>query len=708
MKNSIKKLLILLVFVVLCLGMTACKSCKSKPDADPNAPEQSSGLTLSFESTSMDLCIGDTKQIVATPSEVLPEQTFVVYESSDSSIASVDELGHIVALAVGEVKITATYLDATATCDVTVGISDAAETYYPNVVLDEYTLDAYNDLLVGQKFSVGAEIAFRNDRYEDATFSYEIADTSVLKKVEGNIFEPLKKGSTTIKITAEWRNVNATFIKTKEISVSVVANSYVFTVNNRSDFENYCLDLELGEEESFDIVAKENGEDIKDTVEISIVGDEEAVSLSNNAIKAEGIGEGYLDIRFTDSEGEVHNRQISFSVTVDLSGVEINRTFYLDGTTALNAEQIFNKTGLSIQKCVAADDTKAKFTVLNNVLTVANLGTVYDNNGCITDYGLLGKKIVALITASDGSTEFVYLMPVTKKINNEMEFITTFNNVDAVAGYYILTDNIKMTATNTYHTTAKYCKSALTNFENKGFKGTLDGLGHTVKGLRTNKTLLGIMHKNSAVKNIAFVDVKENSTFDDSGFKYGFLTNYCAGELNNVYVSFAEDNDRYLALYNSSSSFEKLNNVVIDFTNNGVDTKKLTGAAMSYCGVFTGFMNQNVINSWNNLFVLSNLPLLVETDSAGNYKRIYDAYNVQLTKNDYISLMTPYGLTSTTFANNPKKTTNNSILRFDQRNGMATYLKDKASSLDMAGFNSEYWSFDATTGALTWKTVNAL
>ena len=414
-----------------------------------------------------------------------------------------------------------------------------------------------------------------------------------------------------------------------------------------------------------------------------------------------------MDIRFTDSEGEVHNRQISFSVTVDLSGVEINRTFYLDGTTALNAEQIFNKTGLSIQKCVAADDTKAKFTVLNNVLTVVNLGTVYDNNGCITDYGLLGKKIVALITASDGSTEFVYLMPVTKKINNEMEFISTFNNVDAVAGYYILTDNIKMTATDTYHTTAKYCKSALTNFENKGFKGTLDGLGHTVKGLRTNKTLLGIMHKNSAVKNIAFVDVKENSTFD-SGFKYGFLTNYCAGELNNVYVSFAEDNDRYLALYNKSSSFEKLNNVVIDFTNNGVDTKKLTGAGMSYCGVFTGFMSQSVINSWNNLFVISNLPMLVETDGSGNYKRIYDAYNVNLTKDDYVALMTPYGLTSTTFKYNPNKATNNSILRFEQSNGMATYLKDKASSLDMAGFNSEYWSFDATTGALTWKTVNAL
>ena len=558
---------------------------------------------------------------------------------------------------------------------------------------------------------MGAEIAFRNDRYEDATFSYEIADTSVLKKVEGNIFEPLKKGSTTIKITAEWRNVNATFIKTKEISVSVVANSYVFTVNNRSDFENYCLDLELGEEESFDIVAKENGEDIKDTVEISIVGDEEAVSLSNNAIKAEGIGEGYLDIRFTDSEGEVHNRQISFSVTVDLSGVEINRTFYLDGTTALNAEQIFNKTGLSIQKCVAADDTKAKFTVLNNVLTVANLGTVYDNNGCITDYGLLGKKIVALITASDGSTEFVYLMPVTKKINNEMEFITTFNNVDAVAGYYILTDNIQMTATSTYHITAKYCEPELVSksisFENKGFKGTLDGLGHTVKGLRTNKSLFGIMHKNSAVKNIAFVDVKENSTFDSSGFKYGFLTNYCAGELNNLYVSFAEDNDRYLALYHKSSSFEKLNNVVIDFTNNGVDTKKMTGASMSYCGVFTGFMDQNVINSWNNLFVLSNLPLLVETDSAGNYRRIYDAYNVDLTKDDYVALMTPYGLISTTFANNPKKATNNSILRFEQSNGMDTYLKDNASSLDMAGFNSEYWIFDATTGALTWKTVNA-
>ena len=706
MKNSIKKLLILLMFVVLCLGMSACKSCKSNPDEDSSESEQPMELTLSFADTSVDLCIGDTKQITATPSEILPEQTFVLYESSDPKIASVDELGHVVALAVGEVTITATYLEATATCDVTVGISDAAETYYPNIVLDEYTLESYNDLLVGQQFSVGAEIAFRNMRYEDATFSYEIGDTSVLKKVDGNVFEPLKKGTTTIKITAEWRNVNATFIKTKEISVSVVANSYVFTVNNRSDFENYCLDLELGEEESFDIVAKENGEDIKDTVEISIVGDEEAVSLSNNAIKAEGIGEGYLDIRFTDSEGEVHNRQISFSVTVDLSGVEINRTFYLDGTTALNAEQIFNKTGLSIQKCVAADDTKAKFTVLNNVLSVAELGTQYDSNGCITEYGLLGKKIVSLVTASDGSTEFVYLMPVTKEINNETEFVSTFNNADALAGYYILTDNIQMSVTDTYHITAKYCKSELTNFENKGFKGTLDGLGHTVKGLRTNKSLFGIMHKNSSVKNIAFVDVKENSDFN-SGFKYGFLTNYCAGELNNVYVSFAEDNDRYLALYNKSSSFEKLNNVVIDFTNNGVDTKKMTGAAMSYCGAFTGFMNQNVINSWNNLFLISGLPLLIETDSAGNYKRLYDAYNVDLTKDDYVALMTPYGLTSTTFANNPKKATNNSILRFEQSNGMATYLKDNASSLDMAGFNSQYWSFDATTGALTWKTVDA-
>ena len=127
---------------------------------------------------------------------------------------------------------------------------------------------------------------------------------------------------------------------------------------------------------------------------------------------------------------------------------------------------------------------------------------------------------------------------------------------------------------------------------------------------------------------------------------------------------------------------------------------------MSYCGVFTGFMNQNVINSWNNLFVLSNLPLLVETDSAGNYRRIYDAYNVDLTKDDYVALMTPYGLISTTFANNPKKATNNSILRFEQSNGMATYLKNNALTLDMSGFNSEYWSFDATTGALAWKTVN--
>lgn len=702
MKNSIKKILITLFFVVLCLGLI---SCKSNLDENPNGPEQPIELTLAFENANVDLCIGDTKQISAIPSEILAEQTFVLYSSSDASIATVDELGYVVALAVGEVELTATYLDATATCKVKVGISDATETYYPNIVLDEYTLEEYSDLLVGQKFSVGAEIAFRNDRYEDATFSYEIEDPSVLKRVEDNVFEPLKKGSTTIKVKAEWRNVNATFIKIKEIPISIIANSYVFTINNKSDFENYSLDLELGEEEDFNIVAKENGEDIKDAVEISIVGDSDALSFEDGIVKAEGIGEGYLDIRFTDSEGEVHNRQLNFSVTVDLTNVEINHTFYLDGTTVLDTEQVFGKTGLSIQKCVAVNDTKAKFTISNSVLSVTDLRTAYDSNGCITDYGLLGKEIVALVTASDGSTEFICLMPITKKINNETDFISTFNNVDTVSGYYILTDNIEMTATSTYHITAKYCKSELTNFETKGFKGTLDGLGYTIKGLRTNKTLFGIMDKGSVVKNIAFVDVKENSVFD-SGFKYGFLTSYCAGELNNVYVSFAEDNDRYLALYNASNPNAILNNVVIDFTNNGLNTKKMTGAGLSYCGVFSGFMNQNTINSWNNLFVVANTPIMVETYSSGNYRRIYDAYNVNLTKEDYVALMTPYGCTSTSFENNPRKTTNNSILRFTQSNEMTMYLKNNSSSLDMNGFNSKYWNFDSATGELSWKTAN--
>ena len=236
-----------------------------------------------------------------------------------------------------------------------------------------------------------------------------------------------------------------------------------------------------------------------------------------------------------------------------------------------------------------------------------------------------------------------------------------------------------------------------------GFQGIFDGAGHTISNLTTEKTFFGSVHPGSIIRNIGFTNVKETSV-------KGFLSGVCAAELNNVYVSFAENQEKELALTEDYKNGLVLNNVVLDYTNH-VNTVG-SGAPLSYRGILNGFGgNYTTLSANNNFFVISDMPMIVEADSASTIKRIVDAYNVSAKATEYMENLAQYGFSGTFADSKISHATNKSVLRFDKASDMKEYLKadqEKGAdkTLDLSGFNAKYWTFNTETGELTWNSAN--
>ena len=398
--------------------------------------------------------------------------------------------------------------------------------------------------------------------------------------------------------------------------------------------------------------------------------------------------------------------------------METKDTVYLSAWTAYNfndpthlfpltegGKKILADNGLSIKKQTSA---------------AAGYGMTYATGSgnreyLVKDYGLLGKELEYLALYANGTAAKYTVMPVTKAIATRKDLEDVFNKGNGIkSGYYVLTDDIDMSKSTWSNNASRYMspeiesgRVILSTFTGNihGFHGIFDGLGHTIKNLTTENTFFGSIHPGSIIRNIGFTNVKETTV-------RGFLAGVCGGELNNVYVSHAENQVTSLALTQDSANGLVLNNVVVDYTNALTPTG--TGAALSYYGVMEPFYNnKNTLNVNHNFFVVSKMPLLMKLDkndsdpTGAKWSTIIDGYNQTKKAQDYI-----YALGSTFPSGTPGVShTNNSVLRFDKASDMNDYLKadqapDGKKTLDLSGFNAKFWTFNAETGELTWIIKN--
>ncbi len=90
---------------------------KERQQLLPSTPQ----TEITISQKTMSLTVGGSKQLTAT---VTPDGTAVAWDSSNSSVATVDSTGNVTAVAEGTADITVSAGDVTATCKVTVNPAD--------------------------------------------------------------------------------------------------------------------------------------------------------------------------------------------------------------------------------------------------------------------------------------------------------------------------------------------------------------------------------------------------------------------------------------------------------------------------------------------------------------------------------------------------------------------------------------------------------
>ena len=139
---------------------------------------------------SLDMIVGDEFTLVATIIPVNATVQTIQWSTSDSSIATVDEEGKVIAIKEGGAKIVA-YVDGkTAECNVTVS-------YIPvqSITFDKPSLALYE----GEEYTLTATIEPKNATYQDITWTTN--DSKVATVEEGKVIA-VKKGTATIKAEA--------------------------------------------------------------------------------------------------------------------------------------------------------------------------------------------------------------------------------------------------------------------------------------------------------------------------------------------------------------------------------------------------------------------------------------------------------------------------------------------------------------------------
>ena len=108
--------------LLLCVGLLA-GSCGGDSTGPPNDPGTTPVATVELTPAALDLAVGGTAQLTATPraagGAALTDRT-VTWASADPSIADVDDEGRVTAVAEGDVEISATSEGKAGTAAVTV------------------------------------------------------------------------------------------------------------------------------------------------------------------------------------------------------------------------------------------------------------------------------------------------------------------------------------------------------------------------------------------------------------------------------------------------------------------------------------------------------------------------------------------------------------------------------------------------------------
>lgn len=621
--TNIKKIIKSSFAIILALIMLFSVGCRKDPEGSYDItprPEDRGSITLNITNTSM--YVGDDNvKLNAIPNPVVIGQS-LIWQSSNPEVVMVDSQGNLEAINEGNAKIIVSYGEISAECNVSVSY-EANEV--PSLVIPFEENSTFN-VAKENTYRFEPKVRYRGRTYSDVVFTYEIENTDVveLDDEDNNTIIAKANGISNITIKGSWRNKN--FENTPNMSTTVaikVVDDVIVKIDgqNTDSINVYTRNEFAGQtfENVVDCspVVFVNG-DKQEGATVNVEVENEDLVKYENA-KLEGVSYGTTSIVLEyEHVGETIVKQYIVNVLRPQVKFARKANFFSSQKGTLR-DETNDYADLTLAQFIYGEDTSEVITdatVNGQELTVSEnkvLGLAGANDSTYT-------ATVSVGTATEVYEVDMVVYGVYLYSLEDLDVFVRGDNDKEMNCYVELARDLDANGITLrkHFLDGSTSKPTISNgtTQAKGFRGTFDGKGHTISNLTTGDYGLMCATYEATIKNVAFVDV----VIDGGGF---LAESVRSTTVENVYIKVASmakysGGSNVLARFPLYSGFFK--NIYV----NAEDVKKADGvlqgsfAATQYKND-VGNSNSAQVPAFENCFVLSELPLGVNTSTDGNY-----------------------------------------------------------------------------------------
>ena len=613
----------------------------------------------------------------------------LVWESSDTSVAIIDEQGKLFTKKQGTTTIIAKIGDISDSCYINVVSSGTVPVLHLN--------DTEVDIFLGGKFLIEPIITYKGKVAEGATVQYEILSGNDLITLTDGLVTGTAYGTAIIKLSAEWNDVES--ISMQE-TLSVTVKPLITSIVEQREFTLYTAE-ELGginyqKSAMLDAKVYENGSE--KTVEWYIEEGSDIVTLDGSVVTA--VEEGEAKLKYSCQVGDGTYFEGFVNVSVKTPSIEHPQTLYVPRYNGIIIDKTANegKGSYEWKKNSAYDFTTMIFGDDNNkaVVKVRDIssgevisnadGTVnisqfpasYDNQVQWAIYSneyVVNANVVIVDHIISTEEEFTGFMPLIKDghivLGSDIDFTSwsgdkwgEYNKRNGAPLYRYCAYISNLLIYPLGGRTGEYANLEIT-VPSGPFMGTFDGLGHTIKGINLYNSGLFQSVKNATIKNLRY----------EVGYLHGtsglITQNISQGNftMQNVYVKFD------LANKNEGST-------VASLTHGTNDTITLENCVFD---IYDTGASDTSFQKWGMISAHTSISKAIALDNT------YFVYNGNGERNPSICV----GASS---ENEIAFSEKYGSVVFATRNEYLYYLKSTSGSLE--GFNG-YWNI--STGEPVWE-----
>ncbi len=527
-----KKILIALLGAVCActVGLAACEG-----EKENSTPEAQKSLAFTLDNDVVDMF--GQKQLAYDYENI---EGNIVFTSSDSSIATIDEMGKVTARKSGNVTITMTADGMSDTISLTVLACDETklELFYEFDTLNLY--ETYSKKIT--------PVVLYDERIVDGgEFTYSIAQSGNAI-LSGDTVIGVNKGDATLTISGSIAGITLGDVVVsinvfEKLEIALETTKETIFVSEGTHGQNAKTEFSLNPKVML------NDKEVTGADIITDIVGEDVIEIADGKVSAVGVGTAVVTFSYTTEKDTF--AQSTLTVVVD----KPTATFALDeGVISKNKSEFieFAVTGATTVSELLYDElvvASSEYQVVDGVLKInpTAFANYFGDSGVATEHSVQ-------ITAENDDERFVYTQTfklIDFEIGTAAEFAAWALSVVAmtdknstVPTYVLLTDSIDLSTEvflNTKWDTKPEGKTSHDGFGYGYLCGEFDGQGFTVDSLEHCRGGLfaGVAKGGFSFKNVAFTNISLNKP--DATARYIFGSSMTGKlTLENVYLQVAK------------------------------------------------------------------------------------------------------------------------------------------------------------------------